>query len=222
MAAPALREIAQRVYNELLPSVQPEDETFGYSLAALAESTTTTIDDVWELAASPAPLQALFDPAACPSWALAYCAGVYGVVLPEPASFPTSAAWEQASRDLIADRPARRRGTRGGLLAAVRAVMAPGALVDIARRTDPDRPDEDAPYDVVILTRGALRDPALGTVADVVLAAAEPQRPRGHVFHHRTASGVTWRDLQLAGTTWKQLQDAGTTWADLQSGAFTP
>lgn len=216
----ALREAGQAVYDELDGRVQADDSTG--SLAVLVEASTLTIDDVWEVATTRFPLETLFDPDVCPTWALGYCAGVHGVLLPELASYATPAAWEAAARALIADRPARRRGTRRALIAAAQAIMEPGALVDIARRTNPDSPGVDSPYDLVILTRGALAEPSLGTIKDVVLAAAEPHRVRGHVFHHRLITGTTWRDLQLAGTTWKQLQDAGVTWADLQSGAFTP
>ena len=209
MTMPVLAPVADQVYTDLQPKLAPTDDQHEHAFAWLVAAVTWATDLADTIVgAGGAPLAVLYDPDACPPEALPFCAGAHGVTLPQPLRLDDP-AWVAAARALIRDRPARRRGTLAALTAAVLAVLPPRAYLRIARRTDPDHPGEDRPYDLTILTRTAD-----GADPTTVLAAAEPHRPRGHVFHHRTADGATWLDLE--GVSWADLD--GTSWADLTEG----
>ncbi len=211
--APALLPVSQDIWDELGPSLGPQDEVGEeHLLANLIATTGAPLQVLHDLALGDArPLAIALDPDRCPLEMLPWCAGMYGVVLPELSAYLTFLAWETAARTLIRERPARRRGTLPALAAAVREVLPDVAFLRIVRRRNPADFDTDSRWELTILTLDG-EPPS----SDVILAAAEPHRPRGHRFHHLLATGTPWYDL--TGTTWDDL--TGYTWQDLTDGNF--
>ena len=128
---PALTPLAESLYEQLRP-LQFDEPAQGYALARYVASLATLLDPIQEIADDDEQghvgWQIAADPELCPDWMLGWLAMWAGV---SPAQ-----RTEAETRYLIANSPARVRGTQQAMIAAAQQLLTGGKNVYFEERAD--------------------------------------------------------------------------------------
>jgi hypothetical protein len=183
--------------------IAPEDQTYGYAHAHLAEALSRGLIQLQEIFdpddGSP-PFSPLLDPARCPAWALPWLAQLVGVAIPATAT-------EQQAREIIVGLAGHKRGTTAMLEAAAGFYLT-GTKTVFFRERDPDSPDPPYTLEVVTLD-DETPDP------DAVRAALMAQKPAGIILNYRQVQGQDWQQVVTENATWNTVVSRYATWNDL-------
>lgn len=202
MARPIVGEVTEDLYSAL-GALATGDEDNDWALLKLCAALTSGVSErIHEIVADREEYPGwtvLFDPDACPAWALPYLAQFVGVTL-----LPSDS--EARQREKIKLPEQFKRGTPAAMLAAVRATLTGGQTILMDERFT------GSAWQLRIRTLvSETPDEA------VTEAAAVSQKPIGILLDYSAVTGQDWGDVDADNADWAAVAAGFDDWQDVKT-----
>lgn len=200
MSRPEVCETAEELYSALGPFTVGDEDNDWHLLRFCDALTSVLTERVHEIAADRdgrPGYQIVFDPEACPSYALAYLGQFVGVAL-EPALS------EDEQRRKITVPEGWRRGTTAAMISAVQRTLTDTQTVIFQERYP------DNAYNLSVRTLAEETPDEAAT-----LRAILTQKPIGIKLSYEAIVGLTWDDLAAEYSDWDAVSAAFSDWDTL-------